>query len=197
MGHGLKYKVQFRRRREGKTHFYRRKKMIISGIPRLVVRKTNKNIIVQIADAKIKGDQIVYQAVSSELRKYSWNHGLNNIPAAYLTGLLIAQKVKKKKFERVITDFGLNTPNPESRVFAVVKGVVDGGLKVNCPESAFPSEDRIKGKHIADHYQLIKKEKKASMKNQYSNLVKNKIDPKEIVSNFEETKTNIEQIKVK
>ena len=70
MARGSRYKVPFRRRREGKTHYYRRKKMILSGIPRLVIRKTNKHMIVQIADAKQKGDKILVQANSKELEKY-------------------------------------------------------------------------------------------------------------------------------
>jgi large subunit ribosomal protein L18 len=48
MGHGPRYRVPWRRRREGKTNYYKRLKLIRSGKPRLVVRRTNKYIIAQI-----------------------------------------------------------------------------------------------------------------------------------------------------
>ena len=40
MGHGPRYRVPWRRRREGKTNYYKRFKMIKSRKIRLVARKT-------------------------------------------------------------------------------------------------------------------------------------------------------------
>ncbi len=197
MARGPRYKVPFRRRREGKTHYYRRKKMILSGTPRLVIRKTNNQIIVQIADAKQKGDRILAQSNSKELRKYGWKFGTNNLPAAYLVGLLIAKKAVNQKFKQVITDFGLHPPNPESRMFATVKGAIDGGLTVNCPVENFPKENRIHGEHIVEFAQIVKKSKKQTFQNQFSSTIKSRLDPETIPANFEEVKNKINAAKVK
>ena len=197
MARGSRYKVPFRRRREGKTHYYRRKKMILSGIPRFVIRKTNKHVIVQIADAKQKGDKILVQANSKELSKYGWNYGTKNLPAAYLVGLLAAKKAQNLKLKKVITDFGLHPPNPESRLFATVKGAIDGGLSINCPEDHFPKEARLQGKHIAEFAQAIKKSKKATMQNQFSSTIKQGLNLEKIPDNFEESKAKIGSAKVK
>ncbi len=45
MARTSRYKVKFRRRREGKTNYYKRREMIKSGLPRLVVRRTNRYVI--------------------------------------------------------------------------------------------------------------------------------------------------------
>ena len=47
---------------------------------------------------------------------------------------------------KAIVDFGLQSK--ADRLFALVKGAIDAGLEINCPEEAFPSEDRLSGKHI-------------------------------------------------
>ncbi|MEM2029232.1 MAG: 50S ribosomal protein L18, partial [Candidatus Bathyarchaeia archaeon] len=56
MAKGPSYSVPFRRRKEGKTDYRLRKKLILSGLPRLVVRKTNRNIIAQLVRATVIGD---------------------------------------------------------------------------------------------------------------------------------------------
>jgi len=94
-----RYQVKFRRRREGKTDYRARRKLIIQAknkynTPkyRLVVRFTNKDIICQIVVAKIKGDEILSAAYAHELPRYGLRHGLTNFSAAYATGLLIARR---------------------------------------------------------------------------------------------------------
>jgi large subunit ribosomal protein L18 len=154
-------------------------------------------MIVQIADAKQKGDKILVQANSKELTKYGWNYGTKNLPAAYLVGLLIAKKAQNQKFKKVITDFGLHPPNPESRLFATVKGAIDGGLVVNCPEDHFPKETRLQGQHIAEFAQSLKKSKKENMKNQFASTVKKGFNPENIPTNFEDSKAKINNAKVK
>ncbi|MCK4740328.1 MAG: 50S ribosomal protein L18, partial [Candidatus Thorarchaeota archaeon] len=67
MAHGPTYKVKFRRRREGKTNYYRRRRLLLSRLPRLVVRKTNTGMIVQVVDARVAGDMTVASAVSPEI----------------------------------------------------------------------------------------------------------------------------------
>ena len=98
-----RYQVKFRRRREGKTDYYARKRLIFQdknkyNTPkyRLIVRLSNKDITVQIAYAKIEGDRIVCSAYSHELPKYGIKIGLTNYAAAYCTGLLVARRLLHK-----------------------------------------------------------------------------------------------------
>ena len=57
---------------------------------RLVVRFTNKDIIVQIVYARLQGDFVLAAAHSRELPRYGINHGLTNWAAGtpYLLGLI-------------------------------------------------------------------------------------------------------------
>ena len=56
---------------------------------RLVVRFTNREIIVQIIYARLQGDFILTAARSGELKRYGINHGLTNWAAGkFSTSLL-------------------------------------------------------------------------------------------------------------
>jgi len=98
-----RFQVKFRRRREGKTDFFARKRLVVQdknkyNTPkyRMIVRSSNKDICCQIAYARIEGDRIVAAAYSHELPKYGVKVGLTNYAAAYCTGLLLARRVLKK-----------------------------------------------------------------------------------------------------
>lgn len=98
-----RYQVKYRRRREGKTDFYARKRLITqdknkynSPKYRFVVRVSNKEVTCQIAHAKIEGDVVVAAAYSHELKRYGMPVGLNNYAAAYATGLLLARRLLSK-----------------------------------------------------------------------------------------------------
>lgn len=98
-----RYQVQRRRRREGKTDFRARRKMISQGKNkyntkkyRLIVRFTNRRCICQIAYATIRGDMMVAHASSDELTKYGIPCGFKNYAAAYCTGLLVARRCLKR-----------------------------------------------------------------------------------------------------
>ncbi|PWN95708.1 putative RPL5-60S large subunit ribosomal protein L5.e [Tilletiopsis washingtonensis] len=94
-----RYQVKYRRRREGRTDYYARKRLVAQAknkynAPkyRLVVRFSNKYVSVQIISAKIQGDVVLTQASSKELPRYGVKHGLSNWTAAYATGLLCARR---------------------------------------------------------------------------------------------------------
>jgi large subunit ribosomal protein L5e len=98
-----RYQVQFRRRREGKTDYRARKRLIAqdknkynSPKYRLVVRLSNKTITAQVAYAKIEGDYIMAASYSSELKNYGFPIPVANYPAAYATGLLVARRLLTK-----------------------------------------------------------------------------------------------------
>ncbi len=98
-----RFQTPFRRRREGKTDYYARKRLITQhkakyATPkyRLVVRFTNKDIIAQIISSQISGDIVLTAAYAHELPRYGINHGLTNWSAAYAVGLLIARRTLQK-----------------------------------------------------------------------------------------------------
>jgi large subunit ribosomal protein L18 len=91
-----KYKMQFKRRRLGKTDYQRRLKLLSSDKPRLVVRRSLNYITVQIVKSDKKGDNILAGITSKQLKKYNWKFACDNLPAAYLTGLLIGKLSEKK-----------------------------------------------------------------------------------------------------
>ena len=143
-----RYVVPFRRKREGKTNYRKRLNLLKSGLPRLVLRKTNKYIIAQIVNYDPKGDKVLLTINSKVLQKMGWKYGCKNLPAAYLLGLLVGKKAKEMNIKKMILDIGLHRATKGNRLFAVVKGVIDSGIEVPFDESMFPSEDRLSGKHI-------------------------------------------------
>jgi len=140
-----------RRRKERKTDYKLRKGLLKSGIPRIVVRRTNKYFIAQVAETDEAQDKIIAGVTSKDLLKKGWDAkmkgSLKSIPAGYLTGLLLAKKLKKGRY---ITDLGLARTIRGSRIFAVVRGLIDGGLDISADESAFPSEESLNGEHLKD-----------------------------------------------
>mmetsp|Transcript_83880 Transcript_83880/g.164247 ORF Transcript_83880/g.164247 Transcript_83880/m.164247 type:complete len:302 (-) Transcript_83880:78-983(-) len=97
------FQVKFRRRREGRTDYRQRHKLITqdknkyqSPKYRLVVRFTNRYVICQIIYAEVVGDKVLCSATSKELPKYGLPVGLKNYSAAYCTGLLVARRLLQK-----------------------------------------------------------------------------------------------------
>jgi len=100
-----RFQTKFRRRREGRTDYRQRHKLITqdknkyqSTKYRLVVRFTNKYVSVQVIAAEIIGDRVLTQANSKELQRYDdrLTVGLKNYAAAYATGLLAARRLLTK-----------------------------------------------------------------------------------------------------
>ncbi len=149
MATGARYFVPFRRRREGKTNYYRRLKLLLSEKPRMVVRRTNRQVIIQLVEAEMTGDRTLVAAYSSELPAYGYTGATANTPAAYLTGMLFARKALEAGYEDAILDIGLHQASVGARVFAALKGAVDAGLEVPHGEHILPDEDRVSGAHIA------------------------------------------------
>jgi large subunit ribosomal protein L18 len=149
MATGARYFVPFRRRREGKTDYYLRTRLVVSDSPRLVVRKTRRHIIVQMIVPNIAGDETLVAANSAELGAYGYTHGLSNTPAAYLTGMLCAVRALKAGHTDAVLDIGLTRATMGARAFAALKGAVEGGLEVPHGEEILPDDARTSGEHIA------------------------------------------------
>jgi len=148
---GPLYRVPFRRRREGKTDYRKRLKLLMSHKPRVVVRRSNKYIRIQLIVADREGDRTFVDMTSKELSGYGYEGGGKNLTAAYLTGLLFGKKAIEAGFKEAILDIGLHTPVHGSRVFAALKGVIDSGMEVPHDPVVFPPEERIRGEHIASY----------------------------------------------
>ncbi len=167
--------LSFRRKREGKTDYKKRLRLLSSGKARMVIRKSNKNILIQLIQLSVEGDKVMVSAHSNELRKFGWKGAKRNIPAAYLTGLLFGMKAKKSKIGEAILDTGMAVMIKGSLLYASLKGALDAGLQVPHSDGIFPSEDRICGKHI-----------------EANTVTKTtKYDPKLVPQNFEEVKKKI------
>lgn len=241
-----RFQVKFRRRRQGKTDYYQRKRLVVQrknkyNTPkwRFVVRRTNKRIICQVVSSTIAGDRIKVSADSFELKKYGLEAGLTNFASAYATGLLtarrlltaldednkkrninvasmastfnlvpettgeyvsIAELAEKKGVETrpftAFLDLGLARATVGNRVFAALKGAVDGGLHIPHSDKIFPKaggketaskdkkdaakkddkkpaggnalRDRIFGLHIQNYMDVLKKEGTEAYNKQFS-----------------------------
>lgn len=170
-----RFQVKFKRRREGRTDYFARKRLVVQdknkyNTPkyRFVVRFTNKNIVCQIAYAKLEGDHIICSAYSHELPRYGVKVGLTNYAAAYCTGLLCARRLLHKlNLHEIYTgcdevngdeyyvedvdgspgafrcflDIGLARTSTGARIFGALKGAVDGGLDIPHNMKRFPGYD--------------------------------------------------------
>lgn len=191
MAQGPTYRVKFRRRREGKTNYYRRRRLLQSRQIRLVVRKTNKNMIVQFVDARVVGDATEASAISTELSQHGWTAGTGNLPAAYLTGLLAGLRAKARGIKEAILDIGLNTPISGSRVYAALKGVLDAGVLVPHKEDVLPDESRINGEHIVSAFEHFSGEKDTTM---FSELGKKKTTVTGIPKQVKKVRSTLEEL---
>jgi large subunit ribosomal protein L18 len=138
-----------KRRKECKTDYKSRKKLLESQLPRIVIRKTNKYFIIQTVESSEAQDKVILTFSSKELIKEGWNEknkgSLKSIPAGYLTGLLAAKKIKNKKF---IVDLGMARTISGSRIFSVIKGLIDGGVGISANKKIFPPKERLEGEHL-------------------------------------------------
>lgn len=190
MATNKKYTVRLARKRKRKTDYRARLRLLISRKSRLVIRKSNNKIYLQLIKYDKQGDRVLFCLDSSELKNYGWKYKLNNLPACYLTGLLFGLEAKKQKINDIILDLGLNISVYGSSLYSTLKGVVDSGLNIPYDDKVLPSEDRIKGKHILD-YGLNLKKYPETYKKQFSGYLKNNVNPEDITKNFEEVKQKI------
>jgi len=184
MAKGASYHVQFRRRREGKTNFHRRKRLLRSRKNRLVVRRSNRHERVSIIQAKVIGDETLVDASSQHLKKYGWKGATGNVPSAYLTGYLAGKYAKAVGVKDAILDIGVNTCRKDTRISAMLAGAIHAGLKVPHDKAIFPSEDRYTGKTIADFAVALKKKSAAKYNKQFSGYKKTTAKPESLPTYF-------------
>ncbi len=144
-----KHVTPFRRKREGKTNYKKRLSLLKSGKPRLVIRRSNTALTLQLVTYHPDGDRVLLTLNSKVLRKHGWSGSVKNLPAAYATGVLFGRRARELKVEEAIVDLGFHQHRAGTRIYAAVKGVVDGGLAVPVSESVFPPPERLAGAHLS------------------------------------------------
>lgn len=147
-------RVERRRQRERRTDYKSRLNLLKSELPRIVVRKSNRYIFVQYVKSEHAQDKVLLGVSSKELLKYGWpkeaSGSLKSIPACYLTGLIFGKEAKAriKEKEKAILDLGLGRNIKKSRVYSVLKGIVDSDIEIPHNEKVFPDEKRVQGMHL-------------------------------------------------
>lgn len=144
-----------RRRREVRTNYHQRLRLLKSGKPRLVARKSNKHIRAQLVSTGANGDHTAASAHSSDLGEFGWEAPTSNLPAAYLTGFLAGKRALAEGLEEAVLDIGLNTATPGNKVFAIQEGAIDAGLEIPHSESVFADWGRTRGEHIAEYAESL------------------------------------------
>ena len=182
--------VLYRRKREKKTNYNKRLHLLLADKLRLVVRVTNNRIIGQVIEFTPQGDKAIVGVDSFTLKKLGWKYSCKNFPAAYLTGLLLGQKAQEKGLKEAILDTGFTSPLKKGKIYAFLKGIIDGGLNVPHDETILPDEKRLTGEHIKD-YALALKENKEVYGLRFAQYLKDKVQPEDIVKGFEEVKKKI------
>ncbi len=147
-------KLNKKRRLQGKTNYTKRLILLKGKCLRLVVRKSNKYILLQIVESVHAQDKVLAGVSTRDLLKYQWPEekkgSLKSLGAAYLGGLLIGKKISGKIKSRVILDSGLIPSTKGSRVYAVVKGVEDAGVNIVYDEKVIPGIEKIKKEKFFD-----------------------------------------------
>ena len=151
MATGPRYKVPMRRRREVRTDYHQRLRLLKSGKPRLVARVSNKHVRAQLVTPGPQGDETHAAATSADLAEYGWEAPTGNLPSAYLTGYLAGLRALAAGVEEAVLDIGLNTATPGNKVFAVQEGAIDAGVEIPHNDSVLADWSRNRGEHIAEY----------------------------------------------
>jgi large subunit ribosomal protein L5e len=160
--------------------------------------------------------------------------GFKNYPAAYATGLLLARRllslekigldkqyvgvvkadgayfrVKKpegpnKRPFKVLLDVGLTRTTTGSRLFAALKGAVDGGLDIPHKPKRFPADKTAKGKfspktlrkyiyggHVAEYMKLLQESNPEKYKATFSQYIKAGKGPADLEKMWGDVHANI------
>lgn len=191
MKNGKAYTLDYRRKREGKTNYRDRLKLLSSNKLRIVIRKGLNNTLVQLVKFNPKGDNVLASSYTGELLKYGWKGHGGNLSSAYLAGFLCGLKAKKNNLQKGIVDLGFSRSVHKSSVFAVVRGLKDAGFDVPFSDEAVPDNDRISGRHIEDYAKKLKSS--GGYEKQFSKYLKSGLKPEEFSKHFEDVKKKISE----
>ncbi len=153
MAHGKNQRRKYARREHGLTDYRRRLKLLRGGQPRAVVRVTNTQVICQLVAYEPNGDKVIAAATGASIvSDFKWpkDASRKSVPACYIAGMALAKKASDAGHGSAVLDIGLSASTKGNRVFAALKGMVDGGLEIPHGEEILPDDGRIAGNHISD-----------------------------------------------
>ncbi len=144
---GPSYVVYYRRRREGKTDYKKRLALVKSGKTRMVIRRSNKALVIQFVDFYPEGDKTLLTMSSNQLSKdYKWP-AKRNIWTGYLAGLMAGKLAQKKGVKEFILDVGMYGSSKGSVLYAALQGAADSGLKSNFDSKMIPDLSTVPDKY--------------------------------------------------
>jgi large subunit ribosomal protein L18 len=144
--------LKYRRRREGKTNYHKRLKLLQSGQTRMVIRRSNTGMTCQFVTYEPAGDKVIAQATSTDVKKAGLA-GVSgkSLPSAYLVGFVAGKRAQAAGISGAIVDLGMQTATKGNRLFAAVKGAIDSGIQIPVDSDVLPPQDRLEGAHIKEH----------------------------------------------
>lgn len=184
----MTYVHTLKRIREDKTNYRKRSAILIGRHLFVTVKISDQNVAAQVLKPTPTGDIVIASAHSRELADHGWKGAFNNLPACYLTGMLLGKKAMQKEIDAAVLYIGKN--HFTSRVGACTKGIVDAGVSMPVSEESLPDEDRISGHHIAEYSHTLKEDEK-EYNSRFSGILKNGLKPEDYPSHFEEIKSKI------
>lgn len=183
----------FRRRREGKTDYRKRRGMIFGRTPFLAVRVSGRYIYAQILKPAPQGDLTLCSASSRNLAKFGWKGSAKNLPSAFLTGYHLGKLAKEKKVNDVILYSGVGRFVHGSRIASVVKGAKEAGLDISVGEDILPADERVKGTHVEEYAKKLETESKEKFGQLFSRILANGSSPANYSSDFDKVKVAIDK----
>ena len=183
--------VAHRRRREGRTDYRQRLRLLKARKPRLVIRRSSGGVSCQVVEYRSEGDRVIASAGPNDIKSKGWKVSTGNVPAAYLVGLACGVEARKKKVKEAVPDIGLHVSTKGSRIYACLKGFSDAGIAVPHSEEVLPDEERVRGSHIEAFAAKLKAENASMYSKQFSGYLKAKLRPEAVSKHFEETRKKL------
>ncbi|MFQ5951280.1 MAG: 50S ribosomal protein L18 [Candidatus Geothermarchaeales archaeon] len=180
-----------RRRRESRTDYAARKKLLLSGQSMLVTRKTSKYVYASICLPSGKGDVTLASACSKELSDAFDLVSLRNLPSAYLTGLLAGRRARERNLKTAVVCLGPAWSPNASIPFAVAQGCVDAGLKIPVGGQAEVDQDRLRGQHIAQFSKKLRETGEERFSEVFSRYARLGVDPQTLPETVDSIKLRI------
>ena len=184
----MTYVHTLKRIRDDKTNYRKRAAILIGRHSFVTVKVSDQNVAAQVLKPTPTGDVVIASAHSRELQKQGWKGALNNLPACYLTGIIMAKKALDNGVKDAVLYIGKD--HFTSRVAACMKGIVDGGISMPVSEESLPDEDRISGAHIAAYAGTLK-ENQEEYNSRFSAILKGGLAPEEYPSHFETIRSKL------
>jgi large subunit ribosomal protein L18 len=154
--------IAHRRRREGRTDFRQRLRLLKSGKSRFVVRRSVNSMTCQVVKHDSSGDRTLATASSKQLGNLGWKGSAGNLPGSYLTGLLCGVRAREAGVKQAILDTGLQSSTKGSRIYGALKGALDAGLEIPHSQEVLPPDDRVAGGHIEKYSESSGKKREIS-----------------------------------